>query len=365
MEDGSKFFLVYNDTYGVFYFRLKLISELEKRGFKVTVLSPPGSKDKEVKRLGIRIVHYPLDKRKLNVLKDIISFFSLLYYISREKPHIVQSFTLKPNIFSPIACKIAGIDRVYPCIAGLGHIFGEGSNFLKKIIVKILLKISFKFSKTIVFQNHGDLFELFREGIIQCEKVKVIRGSGVDLKRFNKGCGRKVVHVARLIIPKGIREFAEVAESVGKALNAEFILVGPYYPDNPESIEKDSLEGWIREGFIKYLGEREDIENILKESAVLLFPSYYREGVPKTILEAGASFLPVVCFDIHGTREVIEDKRNGYLIKLGDTKGLKSTVICLLTNNALRRKIGFWGRKKVERDFREDIIVSKYIEAYR
>ena len=322
-------------------FRSSLIKYLIDEGHKLTVLVPKekydtGHKTKKLKSIGVVFKNYSLSRTGLNPFKDYSSFKSICYSISQIKPDIVLAYTAKPVIYTGIAMRHFPKTIFFPLITGLGYGFTEGKGIKRKLIKKlmvILYKEGLKRAKSIIFQNSDDE-ELFNNLKIIPSNMStfIVHGSGIDLNHYPFSIPSKrpiFLMLARLLIDKGVREYAEAARIVkNKYPNAVFKLAGRL-DSNPSSISTDELNIWINNGFIEYLGEISSVQESLADCRFYVLPSY-REGTPRSILEALATGRPVITTDSPGCRETVIHGINGLLVSPKNSKSLANAMVQLL-----------------------------------
>ncbi len=338
-------------------FRSELIQTLAKLGHEVIALGPEPGFEEELKALGACYVQIPLARTGLNPFQDFRTFFRLLVEMRKREPDIVFSYAVKPVIYGSLAARAAGIPGVYSMITGVGSVFLEESGLYNLLarLVKLLYKAALRSNHVVFFQNPDDL-SLFREaGLLpaKCRAV-LINGSGVDVERFSYVEPRvkplSFLLIARLIWHKGIREYVEAARFLkSRYPEVSFKLLGPL-DTNPSAIEKKEVEAWVNEGTIEYLGETDDVRPYLAACSVYVLPSY-REGTPRSVLEAMAVGRPVITTNVPGCRETVEEGVNGFLVPAKDSVALADAMEKFILNPEMILEMG---RKSRE------IAVQKY-----
>jgi len=346
---------------------------LKSQGAEVYAIAPYDEFAERLKEEFPFVALKHLDRKGKSFFKDF-KFFVELYRIYKEhKPDLVLHFTIKPNIYGSIACGLLKI----PCIAnvtGLGYVF-IGKSFLS-LIVKKLYKFSFRFPKKIVFQNPVDYDFFISEKIIPSGKGVVISGSGVNTKKFspefcknlgeNRYSKNKFVFlmVSRMLRDKGVKEFVEAGRMVRKKhQGVEFWLLGPVDEGNPAAVPRRVLDEWEREGVIRYLGVTDDVRPFICQSDVVVLPSFYREGIPRSLLEAMAMAKPIITTDAPGCRETVVDGVNGFMVKPKNVESLAIAMEKMLKlSKEERERMGWEGRKMVLEKFDERIVIKKYVE---
>jgi len=368
-----KIFFVSNTAWSLFNFRISLMRYLKSQGHDVRAIAPYDGFADRLKKEFPFIGLGKLDRKGKSFLKDF-NFFEELYRIYKEhKPDLVLHFTIKPNIYGSIACGLLRIPSVAN-VTGLGYVF-TGKSFLS-LIVKKLYKFSFSFSEKVVFQNPVD-YDFFISGkIIPLGKGAIIPGSGVNTEKFspefcknlgkNKDSKNKIVFlmVSRMLWDKGVKEFVKVAKIIReKYQNVEFWLLGPVDEGNPAAVPRHVLDLWEKEGVIKYPGVTDDVRSFICQSDVVVLPSFYREGIPRVLLEAMAMAKPIITTDAPGCRETVVDGVNGFMVKPKDVESLAGAMEKMLVlPKDERDRMGREGRKMVFEKFDEKIVIEKYME---
>jgi glycosyltransferase involved in cell wall biosynthesis len=321
-------------------FRLSFIKTLLNRGHKVSVASPKNkftqNRQKILKKLGVNIYLFSLSSVGLSFFKDLKSILAIFKIVIYCKPSVVISYTIKPVIYTGLVLKFFKKIVYYPMLTGLGYVF-INKDFINHKILKsfiiVLYRLSLKSAKKIIFQNKDDQNLFLKLKIIKQKKLSdVVSGSGVDLKEYPiSKLPKKPVFlmVARLLVDKGVREYVEAAKIVlSNYPNAIFYLAG-YLDKNPSGITADELESWINEGIIAYLGEMKSVQSALKSCRYFVLPSY-REGTPRSSLEALSSGRPIITTDAPGCRETVVHKKNGLLVPIKNSVALADAMVTLL-----------------------------------
>ena len=321
-------------------FRLYLIKKLISKGYKVSVASPKDrfsdNLQKELKDLGVNINIFSLSRAGLNFFKNCKTIFEIFRIIQKSKPNIIISYTVKPVIYTGLVLKYFKKISYFPLITGLGYAFIHKKSIKHKIIKYFITKLyqkSLKNSSKIIFQNKDDQ-SLFSElKIIKDQNISnVVNGSGIDLNTYPlSDLPSKPVFlmISRLLVDKGVREYVEAAKIVrSRFSNARFQLAGSL-DENPSGIMAKELQAWINEGDIEYLGEIKSVQSILRSCKYYVLPSY-REGTPRSTLEALSTGRPIITTDVPGCRETVVHEKNGLLIPARDIASLTNAMIRLL-----------------------------------
>jgi glycosyltransferase involved in cell wall biosynthesis len=298
-----------------------LIRELKARGVGVTAAVPTRDWLPEVERLGIDLHPIAMGRTGVNPLQDVRTVFALLRLMRRLKPDAVFSYSAKPVIYGSLAARLAGVPGVYSMITGLGHAYTTQSvrTRLIRFVMTWLYRAGLACSHRVFFQNPDDLQEFVDRRIIRDQrKVVRINGSGIDLERFARQPlpeGPPVfLFIGRLLTEKGIAEFAAAAQSLaGRWPQARFVAVGPHDPGLPHAVKAEALAAWKRAGVVEFVGGVKDVRPWLAACSVFVLPSY-REGTPRSVLEAMAVGRAIVTTDAPGCRETVVPGENGLLV---------------------------------------------------
>jgi glycosyltransferase involved in cell wall biosynthesis len=362
----KRIILAANVSWYLYNFRRNTILRLIEEGHEVITVSSHDSFSQKLQELGSTYRNIKMDSGGKNPIKDFKTIIDLCNLYRMLKPDLVLNFTPKMNIYGSFACRLNKVN-VINNVSGLGSIFIE-ENLLSKV-VRVLYKLSQQKVNKIFFQNDDDKELLNGFLKLPVSRIGRIPGSGVDLSRFiiSEAPDDSVIRfllVARLLYEKGIGLYAEAAKILkSKYPNLEFRLVGFMDSDNPSAINKDELQEWVDKNYINYLGSTNNIEEKIKDVDCVVLPSYYREGVPKSLLEAAAMGKPIVTSDSVGCREVVNEGSTGFL---HETKNLDDLVVMLekiiLLPHKQRLLMGKRGREKVIKEFDEEIVIEKYLK---
>lgn len=354
-----KIIIIAGFTQSLVNFRGHLIKRLKTLGYQVIACAPQNDdrSEKWLKDNQIEFIKINIDTTGINPIKDIKSIFTLYKLFKKIKPDYIFSYTIKPVIYGSYAARQAGIKNIYSMITGLGYTFDRGSfkQNLTGYISKFLYKTALNKNKLVFFQNSDDL-EVFHnlKIISQNTQTKIINGSGVDLNYFeySEHFPKQFAFllIGRLLKDKGIREYAEAARKIKeKYPEIEFNLIGYFYK-NPNCISESVLNTWVREGLVNYLGETADVRPYLKDCSVYVLPSY-REGTPRTVLEAMAVGRPIITTDVPGCRETVIPEENGFLVKKQNVDSLVEAMLRLYFNPDLVVSMGKRSREIAEEKY--------------
>lgn len=328
MHIDNSFLVISNSISSIISFRLDLIKAIQAKGYVVHVSCPckqaSAGEQSLLQDLGVKLHDVPISRAGLNPLVDLRTFWSLWRLMCSIKPVRVLSYTIKPVIWGSLASFLAKVPQRYALIAGLGYAFVEGDALSRKRtivnrVARFLYRLALNRCERVFFQNPDDE-SLFRQlKILNLDTAAtIVNGSGVNLDLFKPTPlpdKTAFILISRLLIDKGIREYALAAERLKESYpEVSFMLVG-YLDENPESIKQSELDKWIEGGYINYLGKLNDVRPAMSQASVFVLPSFYREGIPRTILEALAMGRAVITTDSPGCREAVTDGFNGYLVK--------------------------------------------------
>lgn len=350
-------------------FRGELIKKWIELGHEVYACAPDFEckiKDK-LECAKVKPVEIKLFRTGLNPFKDLVSLYSLYKTLNEINPDVVYSYTIKPVIYASIASKLAGVDYISSLITGLGYTF-SGNSFTKKIInrvTRILYKISLSTNKLVLFQNEDDRKLFVDLKLVDEGKTAVVNGSGVNTSHFYYSPYDKnevsFLMICRLLKSKGIYEYIKAAEMVKRNYpDVEFNVVGPYNPGNPDSIDEDILKRAEKEGIINYHGRKDDVRPFIEDSSVYVLPSY-REGTPRSVLEAMSMGRPIITTDVPGCRETVDEGVNGFLVSEKNYEQLVDRMLYFINNKDKIREMGDNSRRIAEEKYdvhkvNEDII---------
>jgi glycosyltransferase involved in cell wall biosynthesis len=366
-----KILLFANTDWYLYNFRLELAQTLRTNGHEVILVSPEGTFAIRLRELGFRWICFPMARRGLNPVVELSTIVRLFRLYLREKPDLVHHFTLKCVLYGSLACFLLKIHSVVNSVEGLGYVFTEGERqrpWLRGLI-KLLYRLVLRPTWVIVL-NSDDRHFFLKNHLVNPKRIVLIRSTGVDIRQFSprpelKGISL-VILPARLLWDKGVGEFVEAARQLRTAgLRARFALVGDSDNGNPASVQVAQLQAWEKEGVIEWWGWKGNMTDVYAEASIICLPSYYREGLPKTLIEAAACGRPIVTTDVPGCRDVVRHGENGLLVKTRDSYGLAQALKYLIKNPNIRVKMGASGRKIAEEEFSLELIIPQILAVYK
>lgn len=335
-ENIKKILIIAGYTPSLVNFRGDLIREMVNRGNEVITVGPEKEYEEEIEKLGARFLQLPLERASINPLKDLLYVYTLRKLIKSEKPDMVIGYTIKPVVYGSIAARLAGVKSVFSMVTGLGYVFlakGVKVSVIRKIS-KVLYYLGFKSCKKVFFQNPDDMNEFLKAGLIHDSKCVLVNGSGVNLNKFKIAplpASPVFLMICRILKDKGVLEYLEAARMVKKIYpEAQFQLLGPF-DVNPNSLKYKDIEPYIEDGSVAYLGETKDVRPYIENCSVYVLPSY-REGTPRTVLEAMAMGRSVITTDVPGCRETVVDGLNGFLVPVMEVELLAEKIIWMINN---------------------------------
>lgn len=345
-------------TPSLIWFRMDMMREFQKRGYSVYALGNE-AEDKWKERFEKENITYrqiSVSRNGTNPIRDIEAIASIYKMLKMIRPDKIFTYQAKTVIYGCFAARLLGIDEVYALIAGVGSVFlseGVKTKVLRSILVAEY-RMALKYTRAMFFQNEDDLqiFKNYRM-VTDRQRVAMIPGSGVNIEYFSVMPMPDTfgfLFIGRLIRDKGIYEYLEACRIVKREFpEVRCLLVGPY-DSNPSALTKEQLQPYRDEGVIEYYGEQEDVRPHIAQCSVLVLPSY-REGVPKTALEAMACGRAVITTDAVGCRETVVDGVNGYLVPVKDIDSIAEKMCFLSENNAVVKRMGQKGREMAEEKF--------------
>ncbi|MBN2199808.1 MAG: glycosyltransferase family 4 protein [Candidatus Aminicenantes bacterium] len=369
---------VYNDAGYLLRLRGNLLRKMKDDGWRVLAAAPPGPAAAVLEDRGFGFRRLPFPRRGMNPLSDMLLLLRLYRLYRRERPAIVHHFTIKPVVYGTLAARLAGVPGIVNGIPGLGYAFLRGG--LLRFTAEILYRLALPRRGEVVFQNPEDRDHFLSRGMAAAGRTHVICGSGVDTREFAPSPGpsngrprRKesrspdgatFAFIGRLLWDKGLSEFASAAEAVKKSLpETRFLLAGGPDPGNPASVPVSWMKRRCAEIPMDWIGRVEDVRPVLAAASVVVLPSY-REGAPRSLLEAAAMGKPLIASDVPGCREAVRHGENGLLVPEKNAAALAEAMLKLAGDPKLRRRMGRAGRERALRLFDERIVVRRTLEVY-
>lgn len=358
-----------NTAWNAWNFRSGLIAAMQDAGYRVAVAAPDDRHADRLVQAGCAFIDLPMDSNGTHPGRDAMLLLRYLRLLRRLAPAAYLGYTIKPNIYGGMAAQWLGIP-VINNIAGLGAAFID-AGFVNRV-ARLLYRHALRRSRRVFFQNGEDRQLFVGAGLVDAERSALLPGSGIALSRYapapprpeGEERGMRFLMVGRMLINKGVQEYADAARLVRARLpQARFALLGPLQQANPNRVDGTRIRAWREEGLIDYLGAADDVRPHLADADCVVLPSY-REGVPRTLLEGAAMGKPLIATDVAGCRDVVEHGVNGLLCRARDADDLARQMLAMAAlPREARLAMGAAGRRKVEREFDEAIVIRRYLEA--
>lgn len=370
-----KILMFANTDWYLYNFRISLAKRIRELGNEVILVSPKGEFGRLLREEGFRWIPVRMERRSLNPFAEMAVLRELISVYRRESPDLVHHFTIKSVIYGSLVGRMVGVEPRVNAIAGMGFVFSSSGVLARTLrpIVRLLLKLVLQGrSSRLILQNPDDRDMVIRTGLINKDHIRLIRGSGVNTELFNVSKVKRpsettrVLLASRLLWEKGIGQYAEASRILkNSGENIKFYLAGVPDEGNPSAIGKEEIEKWHKEGLVEPLGHVRKMEELLKDIDIVTLPTTYGEGVPRILLEAAASGLPIIATDMPGCREIVDHGVNGILIPDGDAAVLADAIRNLMNDPATMEKMGAAGRAKVLEQFDERLVNEKTLGVYR
>jgi glycosyltransferase involved in cell wall biosynthesis len=356
--------LTANAAWNIWNFRRCVVRACLEQGDGITVISPVDNSVAMIEALGCKHVPFAMDAKGLNPISGIALYRGFRRAFRQAKPDVVLSYTIKNNIFGALAAKSCGVPFI-PNVTGLGTAFLSGGLLLR--VACTLYRRAFRNLPVVFFQNEDDRALFLEKGLITAAQARLLPGSGIDLQHFAAapyGAADDApvfLMIARLLRDKGVLEFVEAARQIKAEMPAaRFQLLGAADAENRTAISAEVLDGWVREGVIEYLGTTSDVRPHIAASSCVVLPSY-REGAPRTLIEAAAMARPLIATDVPGCRSVVRPDISGFLCAPQSADSLAVALRRFLALSQTERvAMGQSARAHMEQSFDEALIVSAY-----
>jgi glycosyltransferase involved in cell wall biosynthesis len=364
-------YLISEDWFFCSHF-MERASAARAAGFEVTVVTREQSHGAKIRAAGLKLVPVAFERRNMNPLVEIRLLLNIYRIYSTEQPDLVHHIAAKPIFYGTLVARLMRLRAVVNAPVGMGYVFS--SSDLRAQILRPLIQLAYRFllnppGSRALFENRHDLLQFVKSGVVRAEDTVLIRGAGINLVEFQPhatpGGVPVVMLIARMLQDKGVREFVAAAQKLNTAgVQARFILVGDPDDGNPASIPLETLNAWNGKHGVEWWGWRDDIASVLRQAHIVCLPSY-REGLPKSLLEAAACGLPIVTTDAVGCRDVVDDGVNGYCVPVKNTDLLAEALQKLIEDAELRRTMGMAGRARAEEEFSTEQVIAETLSVYR
>ena len=366
-----KLLMIVNEDRFFLSHRKEIALAAKRAGWDVTVVCKDTGRWDEMQALGLKTMELPINPTGMNLKQELRTWWFLYTLYINNRDAIVHHVGLKNILWGGLAAKLAKVHGVVNAVSGLGAIFsGDKMGMMAKGILAVMRFSNKRKRVKVIFQNEEDKNLFLNSGVVKESQVEFIKGSGVDLNDFRyvpepDSDTLKVVFTARMVKEKGVIELIEAAERLRKEYEGrlEFWLCGRLAV-NADAVSKEELENRCDGKYIKWLDFQKDIKSILEQCHIMAFPSYYREGVPKSLIDACAVGRPIVTTCSIGCKDVVDDGVNGFLVPVKDSEALAQKLRILIEDKALRNRMGKAAREKAEREFSMENVIENHLEIY-
>lgn len=371
----KKLFILVNETSFFLSHRKDIALSAMRKGFDVTLIANDTGQADEIIRLGLNFVDLPINKTGLDLLQEFKTFKFLYDLIRREQPDIVHLVGMKVILWGGLAARLNAVPGIVSAVSGLGVLFSpEYNKGFKTVISKgvlLCMKYIHRTSKAYcIFHNTEDMDLFISRGIVDESHCVRTMGSGIDLNLYRYkeepvSEKIKVLFTARMVEDKGVLILIDAADSLRRQYEdrVEFLLCGGL-ETNPKAISKELLESRCDGRYIQWLGRRNDVHDLLEKCHIFAFPSYYKEGLPKSCIEAVAVGRPVITCNSTGCRDTVIDGETGFLIPIKDSLSLAARLKQLFDDSELRRRMGKEARRFAEKNFSIETVIDAHLMIY-
>jgi glycosyltransferase involved in cell wall biosynthesis len=368
-----KIMLFANTAWYLYNFRLGTALRLRELGHDVLLASPADAYADRFGRHDLRWREVPMCRGRLDPLREARTVRATLAALRDERPDVLHNFTLRCAVYGAFAARLVGVPSVVNAITGMGYVYAGDdalARTLRPVLTFLMRRTLDRRASLLVLQNPDDAAAVARAGLVDPLRIRVIRGSGVDTERFHPVPheeGRlRVVLASRLLREKGVEEFVEAARLLRRSgLDIDFVLSGAPDPGNPHSIPPGRLEAWRAEGIVDCVGHVDDMAALLGTADVMVLPSYYGEGVPRSLIEGAAAGLAIVTTDRPGCREVVPvDGVDGLRVPCRDPVALADAIARLDADRGLLHRLGARARANAVAHFDQSIVVEQTLRLY-
>jgi len=350
--------------------RLNLAKEAQKKEFQVHLICDASKNIRQLQKMGIHVHHLKYMRRgSFNPFRDLMLIYEIYKLYRDLDPTLVHQVAQKPVLYGTIAARLAGVKKIVNALGGMGYMFISTSLKAKilKRIIKILWRLLLKnTNQKLILQNPTD-FNSFKK-ILSETQLRLIAGAGINIKDFpytpEPTCPIKILMVSRLLWDKGVDEYIKAANTLKNTYpDVHFQIAGDIDPENPNSLTSQDLENTLSNTALECLGPRKDIAYLYQNSHIAVLPSY-REGLPKSLLEACSTGRPIVTTDVPGCRDVVKNNKNGFVVPVRNASLLAKAIEKLILDPNMRQRFGNHGRARAESEFSENAIVKKTFDIY-
>ena len=369
----KRLFIVVNQDFFFLSHRLPVATAALEAGYDVTIVSEDTGVSHKIREASLKTINLPINKAGTNMKDEIKTLFFLYKLFHREKPDIVHLVGLKTMLWGSIACRLAGVKAMVSAVCGLGVLFDEkhAQSFMTQAILKVMRITHHKKRLRVIFQNNDDKGIFQDAKIVNDSQCAFTNGSGINLQNYDYTPEPtegpiKIIFTARMVEDKGTLVLIEAAKKLEPEYKGkiQFLLCGGL-DTNPNGITKEMLESRCDGEYIQWLGHRKDVLELLKQSHIMAFPSWYREGLPKSVIEAEAIGRPIVTTDSVGCRDTVIDGKNGFLIPIKDSNALADALKKLIDSKELRETMGKNAREFAVNKFDIKDVTDVHLDVYK
>lgn len=366
---GRRILLVVNVDWFFLSHRLEVALGAQRDGAEVWIASVDTGRSEEIRRRGLHFVPLTMRRNRGRLGGELATLASLAKLYRRVAPDLVHHVTIKPVLYGSLVARLYRVPTVN-AISGFGYVFGTERNRLLGAVVEAIYRVALHGPRSFtIFQNEEDRRDFTERGFLSKTRAVLIRGSGVDCEVFQPAPvpsqGKVVMFASRMLREKGLEDFVEAAGHLRPHYpDVRFVLVGEP-DDSPSSVTRDRLRAWHDEGAVEWWGHASHMEDVLPQASMVVLPTFYREGLPKILLEAAACGLAMVTTDVPGCRDVVQHGVTGLLVAPHDPVGLAKAIRELLDDDAYSRRLGAQARAMAEDQFSVDGVVDQTLLLYR
>lgn len=363
--------LVANTSWYFYNFRLEFLNSLRERGFTVTLAAPEDAYSPKLRALGYSFHPLELDRKGMNPFAEILTVLRLYSLYAEKRPDLVHHHTVKCVLYGSFAARWAGVPAVLNSVTGLGHLFLSESRLVALIRHTLFFAYRALAARRpfFLFQNPDDLALFAKEGVVREGNHALVRGSGVDTKKFSRSVPRirdvpVLLFASRLLREKGLYELMDALRALKKSgVVFEFRCAGAADAGNPSAVPADQLGAWSREGLVTLLGHVDGMEHEIAAADIIVLPSW-REGLPKILVEGAAAGKALLASDVPGCREVVVHGKTGWLSEVKNSASIEAGLRALLSDPALRARLGAAARERAVTEFDSAVILEKTLKIY-
>ncbi len=364
-------YLVSEDWYFVSH-RIALALAAREAGFEVTVVTRVQDDAEKIRDAGLDLIPIAFDRSGMGPLRELRTIGALLSVYGGIAPDLVHNVAVKPVLYGSFAARYVGTKGVINALMGLGWVFSSDSMKARLLRPAVSTALRFALSRSntrTIVQNADDAALLAEKRLTSPASIRLIRGSGVDPRLYSTDPPPPgdplVVLPARLLVAKGVREFMQAASILREeGVAARFALVGEPDIANPAAASRDEIDRFVQTGHVEYWGWRSDMPKVLSEATIICLPTFYGEGLPKSLLEAAASARAIVATDVPGCREIVRPGENGWLVPPRNAQALATALREAIARPGLCARYGAGGRRRVEREFSLDAVIQQTLAVY-